>query len=583
MSGLDMPLRHRASVQDTIYTVSANCQDCYRCVRACPVKAIRVSDGQASVEDSLCIKCGTCVRECPQGAKKIRSSIENVRRLFESNVRVAVSIAPSFPAVFRGWRAPRIPSALRMLGFTYVTETAEGASQVADEALRKAGLGSVCTACPAVVNYVEMYRPHYADQLMPIVSPMVAHGRMLKERYGNDCAVVFVGPCAAKKHEASRPEHADAIDEVLTFTELLEMFTEADIDLSTCIESAFEHRAYNETAKLFPIQGGMLRTGDVACDGTQAEVIHLSGVEDVVGVFELAARDWSFRIVEPLFCAGGCINGPAMPHDLSIFERRQAVIDYSKPKASMPTYAPAEQVELAKSFHDSSMIVVGRDVSLAQIENVLESMGKIDPVSQLNCGACGYKSCYENAYAIVCGLAEPQMCMPYMRRLAQQRSDRIIETNPSGVVVLDSELNIINMNPAFQKMFMCNNSILGRRISYLVNAEGYEILRSGVEESYETIRAKYGVRYHEVVFALRDETQYVGTYTDLSRLKFDSRQIDLVRRQTLEQAKQLLDHQISFSQEMADYLGRSTAQNEEFVRRLMSLFADDDSFKGEQK
>ena len=523
------------------------------------------------------------MRECPQGAKKIRSSIDNVRLLLESNRSVAVSIAPSFSAVFRGWRAARVPSALRMLGFTYVTETAEGASQVADEALRKAGQGSVCTACPAVVNYVEMYRPQLADQLMPIVSPMVAHGRMLKERYGQDCAVVFVGPCAAKKQEAARPEHADAIDEVLTFNELLEMFVESGIDLSTCIESEFEARAYNETAKLFPIQGGMLRTGDIVCDGTQAEIVHISGVEDIVEIFDLAVKDWSFRIVEPLFCAGGCINGPAMPHERSIFERRQAVIAYSKPKEVMPTYIPAESVPLIKTVPDSSTAVALREVSLAQIDHVLESMGKIDPASQLNCGACGYKSCYENARAIVCGLAEPQMCMPYMRRLAQQRSDRIIETNPSGVVVLDAELNIINMNLAFQKMFMCNNSILGRRISYLVNAEGYDILRSGVEESYETIRTKYGVRYHEVVFALRDENQYVGTYTDLSRLQFDSRQIDLVRRQTLEQAKQLLDHQISFSQEMADYLGRSTAQNEEFVRRLMSLFADDDSFKGEQK
>ena len=575
----------------TIYTVTASCQDCYRCVRACPVKAIRVTRGQAFVEDTLCIKCGTCVRECPQQAKTIHSSLEAVKKLLAGERPVVVSVAPSFPAIFRGWRALRLPAALRLLGFAHVAETAEGADRITEESFKHAPTGSICAACPAVVNYIELYRPEYVDLLIPVVSPMVAHGKMLKARYGSDCAVVFIGPCAAKKSEAKRPEHAGSVDEVLTFTELLAWFDEEKIDLAACSESAFEAGAYNSLARLFPLQGGMLKTGNIACDGTEDAVLHLSGAEEVMELFSIPARDWRFRMVEPLFCRGGCINGPAFPRAKNIYQRRSAIIEYATkavPQAigerhhsvthhPLIWHSPATQrdsVSLETVFTEDSAASLPEDMNESQIDQVLKSMGKLDPDARLNCGACGYKSCTDNAVAILRGLAEPEMCMPYMRRLAQQRTDRVIETSPSGVVVLDSELNIINMNPAFQKMFMCNNSILGRRISYLVNADGYEKMLAGAMESYESIRTKYGIKYHELLYTLRDEGQYVGTYTDISQLKFDEGQVDLIKRQTLEQAKELLDHQIAFSQEMAHYLGQSTARNEEFVRRLMSLYED---------
>jgi transcriptional regulator with PAS, ATPase and Fis domain len=270
-----------------------------------------------------------------------------------------------------------------------------------------------------------------------------------------------------------------------------------------------------------------------------------------------------------------------MPKSHNIFEARSALIEYRQKSQPRPSFDEQQTVNLQTTFKANPVNYEPQEVREDQIELVYQATGKSNPEAQLNCGACGYKTCRDNAVAVVRGMAEPQMCMPYMRRLAQQRSDKVIETSPSGVVVLDSELCIINMNPAFMKMFSCNNSILGRRISYLVNADGYDLLRSGDEESFETVRAKYGIRYHEVLHALRDEQQYVGTYTDISRLKFDSRQIDLVKRQTLEQAKELLDQQITFSQEMAHYLGRSTAQNEEFVRRLMTLFDDEDTIRGE--
>jgi iron only hydrogenase large subunit-like protein len=559
---------------NTVYTVTANCQDCYRCVRVCPVKAISVRKGQACIEDDLCIKCGTCVRECPQHAKTIRSSIDIVKEILDSDKKVAVSVAPSFAAVFDGYRNTRLPSALRKLGFDYISETAEGALLVAEETVKKVGNGGICTACPAVINYIEKYRPEFLDKLIPVVSPMIAHGRLLKKRLGPDCFVVFIGPCAAKKEEALRPEYKGIIDAVLTFNELSQWFEKEGLDLSTFPESTFESYGELDNARLFPLQGGLLKTGGIGCDGTNADVLHISGAKDVIGLFDTPIENWGYKIVEPLFCAGGCINGPGILNDKNIFLKKLDIISYAN-KVVNTTPKDLDRAIISQTqFKRFDMNLLNEEVEEYKIQQVFATTGKSNPEFQLNCGACGYESCRDNAIAVVKGLAEPEMCIPYMRRLAQQRTDRIIETSPNGVVILDSELCIIHMNPAFQKMFTCDNGILGRRISYLIDSNGYEKMATGSVDTYEAIKSSYGKKYHEQLYTLRNEKQYVGLYTDVTNIRFDSNQMDLIKKQTMEQAKELLEHQINFSQEMANYLGKSTARSEELVNRLMDLYEE---------
>jgi iron only hydrogenase large subunit-like protein/uncharacterized Fe-S cluster-containing protein len=563
--------------RQTIYTITANCQDCYRCVRGCPVKAISISGGQARIEDALCIKCGTCVRECPQHAKTVRSDLEDARSLLADGRIVAASIAPSFAAMFPGALSRRLPSALRQLGFRFVSETAEGAKYVTDQSFAPLHKGSICTACPAVVNFIEKYHSAYLDALIPVVSPMIAHGRMIKEQH-TSCAVIFIGPCAAKKQEILRRENVGAVDAVLTFTELSEWFLSENIKLENCSESSFDRFYETGSARLFPIQGGMLRTGGIHSDGTQADVLHISGAQDIIELFS-DSPDFEGKLIEPLFCKGGCINGPCFGRDesaasgQSLFARRENVIRYAEAADKNDKAFPACKISHQANFVWDEQ--KPEEISENQIHKVLEHTGKIDPEYQLNCGACGYKSCLENAAAVVRGMAEPEMCIPYMRRLAQQRTDRIIDTTPNGVVILDSELRMVKMNPAFQKMFMCGNGILGRRISYLVNANGFEDLQSGAAEKYESIQMKYGIKYHEILYALREDKQFVGIYSDISKIKYDSGQLDTIKTQTLMHAREFLDHQVRFAQEMAHYLGSSTAKSEEIAKRLIGLYEED--------
>ena len=558
---------------NTVYTVDANCQDCYRCVRVCPVNAIKVSGGQARIVNELCIQCGTCVRECPQSAKIIRSDLDEVKTLMASGRPIAASIAPSFAAWLGSSLRRRLPSVLRRIGFRYVAETAEGAKYVAEQSLSKVGqTGNICTACPAAVHYIEKYRPEMLPNLIPVVSPMIAHGRMLKERYPG-CAVVFIGPCAAKKEEILRAENDGAVDVVLTFGELEQWIAEEGLSLEYCAESGFDSNFIIGDARLFPLEGGMLKTGGMECEIADTKCLRLSGVHEIISLFDdyesINNTDW----IEPLFCKGGCIAGPVFKNEKTLLERRRNVIDFWK--CSKKSAFAAEFPAVIHSADFTSKSGELEMVSESRIQKILEQTGKIDPSLQLNCGACGYKSCEENAIAIARGMAEPEMCIPYMRRLAQQRTDRIIDTTPNGIVILDCDLRMIQMNPSFQKMFMCNNGILGRRISYLVNAEGYEALQSGAQEQWEAIRTKYSIRYHEILYRLREEGQYVGIYTDISKLKFDSQQLDVIKAQTVHHAKEFLDHQIKFAQEMAHYLGKSTAQSEEIAKRLIGLYENE--------
>ncbi|NLF79771.1 MAG: 4Fe-4S binding protein, partial [Clostridia bacterium] len=345
-------------IQNVVQTITANCQDCYRCVRACPVKAIKIADGQAHIEDELCIHCGTCVKNCPQQAKITVSELDTVRKMLADGGPVAVSVAPAFAALFGGWHSSRLPAALRLLGFTHVSETAEGALQVSEKTLQKKQHASICTACPAVVYLIEKYHPEYLDSLIPVTSPMVLHGRMLKKRYGQDCRVVFIGPCAAKKQEAKRPENRDAIDAVLTFGELLQWLEEENIKLANCSESGFESYGDLSSARLFPIQGGMLKTCGISGDNTQTDILHISGAEQVKEMLTLPPEQWDYQIIEALFCIDGCINGPCYPADTgdSVLARKNRVIDYAKKAPVHPDPLDYEDVNSSGSFSDAEAV-----------------------------------------------------------------------------------------------------------------------------------------------------------------------------------------------------------------------------------
>ncbi|HHX39245.1 MAG TPA: 4Fe-4S dicluster domain-containing protein [Armatimonadetes bacterium] len=558
-----------------VYTNKAHCRDCYRCLRVCPVKAIGMEDGQAYVVAERCISCGTCIRECPQGAKAFRNDVDQAARLIASGVPVGVSIAPSFASAFTEWERKCLPSALRRLGFAYVGETAIGAYYTAvrtrDIVEARPNSSHITTACPVVVNYIERYRPDLLPLMIPVVSPMLAHARRIKERLGNRSRVVFIGPCVAKKAEAERPENAGVVDCVLTFTELEEWFEREGVQLAQCEESHFDEEPEGDS-RYFPLVGGILRTARMETDVLAPRIISASGFDELRESLEVLKPGGPPMIIEPLFCHQGCINGPVMPKRANAYTSRQVILSYAA-SARGRTPQPYTDTHGLDTRFTAQPVLDAEGVSEEQIRAILEQTGKASPENQLNCGACGYATCRDKAIAVVRGLAEPGMCIPYMRRLAEQRTDRIIETSPNGIVILDEHLRILSMNPAFRRYFMCSEAVCGRPISYLMDAEPFEQLATGKTDLIETTvkHARHNLVCHQIQYALREERQYVGIFVNITRTQADREKLDRLRTQTVAQAQQLLQHQVEMAQTIAGFLGESTAQSETLLERLMLL------------
>ncbi len=557
-----------------VYTNKAHCRDCYRCLRVCPVKAIKMENGQAFVVAERCIACGTCIRECPQGAKQYRHDVERASRLLAESPRVAVSVAPSFAAAYPGELHSRFVGALRRLGFAYIAETAVGAWLVAQETARlcnsQPDRSHICTACPAVVNYVEIYARDLLPQMVPVASPMIAHARQLKQRMGADTPVVFIGPCVAKKAEADRPQYTGLVDCALTFEELNEWLEREQINIADCAPDTFDESPAGE-ARLFPLAGGSIRTASLDSDLLSADMVSASGFDEVREALANTGRDAPPQVIEPLFCDQGCVNGPAIAADGSLYRRRREVIDYAHAHPGETAAYTPDPLTVRTEY--AARHVPERTISEEQIHRMLERSGKGSPEDQLNCGACGYASCRDKAIAVIKGMAEPEMCIPHMKRLAEQRTDRIIETSPNGIFILDQHLRVIHMNPAFRRFFGCSEAMLGHPVSEIMDPEPFMRLTSGEVDSITMVarHEKYGMVCHQILYALPDDEQYAGIFVDITNNRENKEKLDQLREQTVAQARELLDHQVRMAQTIARFLGESAGQGEALLDRLMEL------------
>ena len=416
-----------AKREKLVYTVPDRCRVCYTCVRECPVKAIKIINGQATIMSARCIGCGSCFKVCSQGAKAIINTKPDALQLLKDHNNVIACVAPSFAAEFSELDDPRqIVGMIKKLGFSKVVEVSFGADLVA---LKYKELGDkrtyISSDCPAIVFYIEHYMPEILDSLAPIVSPMVATARVLKKKYGNDIKTVFIGPCVAKKAES------DEIDEALTFRELREIFKEEGIypyDIQD-FDPPFSGKG-----SIFPVSRGLLNTMGHDDSILSSNVIVAAGTKNFMEVLkEYDEGVFQGKNLELLSCEG-CILGPGMSPNGKIYTRRNAVSTYVCNKLNSLDEEEFQnqideyrEIDFTTSFQNLDRRV--QKPSSAKIVDILQAMGKFEPKDLLNCGACGYETCYSHAEAIIQGFAEIDMCLPHSIERLHKSIDQLNITN----------------------------------------------------------------------------------------------------------------------------------------------------------
>ena len=569
-----------------IYTEVNNCRDCYKCVRTCPVKAIQIRDAHAEILHDRCTYCGTCVNECPNGVKVIRNDLDKVQMAFLSHRKVIVSLAPSYLSEFHGLE-DNFVRALYKLGFDAVSETAIGAalvSQALDMYVIEHGQANfISTACPSVVELVRKYFPECIHELAPVPSPLQTHSAYLRHLYGNDIVVVFIGPCIAKKVEADA--HPGYPDIALTFREVEQWLEEENIQLET-IDTGIPVEfvpAKAGKASIYPIENGQIETSKIWMNKfVEQNVLSVSGVDRIMSGLRGTHTD---DFLEALNCDGGCINGPGTSRSDSAVVRKKAVASSVMQRLSEPDIfdgdaAFAREV-LRKGYGilnadpPQAATVTGLDFSEDEIQKALQKLGKNGPEDELNCGGCGYRTCRDMARALIAGISEAEMCVTKMRKDAESKVDILLSTIPNGVVIVDSDLNIADLNKRFVDIFE-------EYPEGFLDAEGLRSFRGSPvsmfvpfaekfrEQFYMKKPAQYRFKHEGKVMRV---TFFLVESKTLLGAMFEDITTPVVRREAvIEKAEDVIVKSLTTVQKVASLLGESAAETEIVLNSIIEEF-----------
>ena len=559
-----------------IHTEKRECQDCYKCVRNCPVKAIKVEGGYASVIPELCILCGQCVEVCPSGAKKVRDDLALARQLLTLKPRVLVSLAPSFVSEFPEVSAGQMIHALRRLGFAGVSETALGAQQVSAQAaaLLRAQPGRVffSAACPTVVSYLQKHRPGDTRFFTGLLSPLLTHCKLLRQHFGPELGIVFVGPCIAKKIEVT--QRPDLLDVALTFEDLRRWLAQEKIVPRECRETQEDRFVPEASAEgaWYPIDGGMIAGMKSVCAVNDCSFMAFSGLGAITkaidGLAEAPPEGGLF--LELLACEGGFVNGPRTAQRHGTAAKRCRVLRYARP--AQVDFPRTSTLEIGASFLAAP--TVPTHYPEGQLREALRVVGKFSADDEINCGGCGYDSCREFATALIGQKAERSMCVTYMRKLAHKKAHALIQKMPSAVVIVNDVLRILEYNGAFAALFAQDRAgagdapapIEGLMLSELLPFASlfHSVLKTGEDILDRDLRFQSTI-LHVTIFTIEKHAIVGGIIQDITKPAVQKEQV-------IRKAQEVIQKNLSTVQKIACLLGENAAESEITLNSIIDSF-----------
>jgi iron only hydrogenase large subunit-like protein/uncharacterized Fe-S cluster-containing protein len=562
----------------------ANCRSCYKCLRSCPVKAIRIKNDQAKIVEERCVACGQCLVVCPQNARQIKSDSYKIKNAMLTGKSSIAIVAPSFAGAFSLEAPGQLVAALKKLGFQRVEEVALGAQVVTDlykDYIRNGDKKSyITTSCPSVNYLIQTYYPSLIDLLIPVDSPMLAHGKILKNTYDN-CFITFVGPCTAKKFESVEPDNYGIIDAVLTFDELSKLLEEKHINLNELDSIPFDENG-TLTGRLFPVPGKL--SSEFEDSGANSyENITVDGMDRCLQLFK-GMENGSIEnvIVEALACRGGCINGPAMPKDeVDFFTRQRSIKQYIKENSAATPFVLPEAVKcigFSKTFKDRSLETsIIEDEKITQI---LRKLGKYTHSDELNCGVCGYNTCREKAQAVIEGMAELNMCIHYIRNKAESITNVVFETSPNAIFTLDEEMLVKDFNHAAEIMFNIKfEEIKDKPVCLIMDDSSFYKVKQTKENIVGNrvyLNDQQLVVLENIIY-LENHGVFLTIINDITMQEKSKGELAIVKEKTLDAAQAVIEKQMRVAQEIASLLGETTAETKVILTKLKAIALGDGS------
>ena len=558
----------------------ANCKNCYKCLKVCPVKSIRVVNEQAQIIDDDCLLCGTCLANCPQNAKTLTSSLDQVKEMLASGEKVAVSLAPSFLGSFSLEKPGQMAAALKKLGFCAVSETAQGAAYVTaqyhDLMVENKMKNIITTCCPSINRLIELYHPEVVEYMAPVVSPMIASARLIKQALGKGVKVVFVGPCIAKIDEAADIRHDTDVDAVLTFEDIEQWFREEGIVPGQCEDASFLN-ASSKILRMYPVTSGILESLKARGDCNNYRMITVDGIQECIALFSSMAKgELDHCFVEVNACKGGCVNGPAKTKgEETRFRAALDVENYAREDAG-DYPAVDEEIPMGKRFFDRSRHEKLPDEDT--IRSILAKIGKESPEQELNCGACGYNSCREKAIAVYLNKAELTMCVPYMKERAESLSNYVLSETPNITIMVDDEMKIIEFNKAAEECFkISRREALEKGLFELIDSSDFQfVLETKQPITNKKVHYKeYGITTEQSIIYIDKQNIVMGIFKDITKEEREQENLYDLRVETMEMAQKVIDKQMVAAQQIASLLGETTAETKVTLTKLKNMIVFD--------
>lgn len=550
---------------------NAHCLDCYRCLRKCAIDAIDFSTGRAQIIQDKCVLCGECVSECPQKTKKIITDKQRVIEALETDKPLALSIGGMVVSFFQCMDPESIIEKAYQIGFSFV-ETVDVIEPVVmgeiSSYIRKHDdQFFISSHCPTIVNLIEKHYNHLIPHLLPFPSLAKIHANEIRQKYP-DYEIVYVTACPG---EFNNPDIVDSVDYIITF-----------LDFEQLLKYMKKKSDEVPSGILAPYRGGYSFTviGNMATQLLRNGVLRegyiewYSGLDNCINILNGLKEDDlpDVDFLELMSCSSGCVSGLDLEKRGSILDRCLCLERYYHSREERPVRILESKIGkrefCARPYEEP-------DVSLDEVAKEMRTFYEQAGTKILNCGACGFDSCYEKSAAVVRGQAERNMCISYMKAKAETLANGIVNTSESGVIVFDNKMRILQTNPRAHEILsgydLKDGNVLTdyidsrklNRVVYdgkIIHNQLYHYQELNIW-TQETIQPMEGMPGH-FLMTIRDFTEQIK----------QKQELEAVKKQLLIKASEVINDQMRIAQEIASLLGETTAQTKITLLQLINEF-----------